>query len=201
LTIAPRSASGQGLPNSHKRSLSGVSSLPAFLIPIVASSRCDCRRPGRPTWRCQPDHCHLHFPPQPNPNPSFEAHTMGACSRPGFALASPWVAAGRRIAPAFAQGRKVRTPQGGMPRNPVLGPGYTRETKSRDFPTDSATEKIPPRATGVRVKRWGKSPPREAQATRHGKPHPVQDQIGNRGAARSASCASATGFGYGRSDK
>jgi len=38
----------------------------------------------------------------------------------------------------------------------------------------------------VRVKRWGKSPPREAQATRHGKPHRVQGQIGNRGAARSA---------------
>ena len=39
----------------------------------------------------------------------------------------------------------------------------------------------------VRVKRCGKSAPREAQATRHGKPHRVQGQIGNRGAARSAS--------------
>ena len=37
------------------------------------------------------------------------------------------------------------------------------------------------------VKRCGKSAPREAQATRHGKPHRVQGQIGNRGAARSAS--------------
>ena len=35
------------------------------------------------------------------------------------------------------------------------------------------------------MKRWGKSPPREAQATRHGKPHRVQGQIGNRGTARS----------------
>ena len=37
------------------------------------------------------------------------------------------------------------------------------------------------------MKRWCKRPPREAQATRHGKPHRVQGQIGNRGAARSAS--------------
>src|SRR5204862_862611 len=37
----------------------------------------------------------------------------------------------------------------------------------------------------VRVKRWGKSPPLQAQARRHGKPHRVQGQIGDRGAARS----------------
>ena len=43
------------------------------------------------------------------------------------------------------------------------------------------------------VKRCGKSAPREAQATRHGKPHRVQDQIGNPGAARSTS-AKADGF-------
>ena len=43
------------------------------------------------------------------------------------------------------------------------------------------------RKPSVRVKRCGKSAPREAQATRHGKPHRVQGQIGNRGAARSAS--------------
>ena len=51
----------------------------------------------------------------------------------------------------------------------------------------------------VRVKRWCKRPPREAQATRHGKPHRVQGQIGNRGTARSAFCpaiAGQTGFGY-----
>jgi hypothetical protein len=34
-------------------------------------------------------------------------------------------------------------------------------------------------AIRVRVKRCGKSAPREAQATRHGKPHRVQGQIGN----------------------
>ena len=37
----------------------------------------------------------------------------------------------------------------------------------------------------VRVKRRGKSPPLQAQARRHGKPHRVQGQIGNLGAARS----------------
>src|ERR1022692_4515117 len=46
------------------------------------------------------------------------------------------------------------------------------------------------------VKRCGKSAPREAQATRHGKPHRVQGQIGNLGAARSAFRESGTGFGY-----
>ena len=35
------------------------------------------------------------------------------------------------------------------------------------------------------MKRWGKSPPLQAQARRHGKPHRVQGQIGDRGAARS----------------
>lgn len=38
----------------------------------------------------------------------------------------------------------------------------------------------------VRVKRWGKSPPLQAQARRHGKPHRVQGQIGDLGAARSS---------------
>ena len=52
--------------------------------------------------------------------------------------------------------------------------------------TDSATENRPPApaTVWVRVKRCGKSAPREAQATRHGKPHRVQGQIGNSGAAR-----------------
>ena len=54
----------------------------------------------------------------------------------------------------------------------------------------------PRRKPLVRVKRCGKSAPREAQATRHGKPHRVQGQIGNRGAARSAFRESETGFGY-----
>ncbi len=45
------------------------------------------------------------------------------------------------------------------------------------------------------MKRWGKSPPLQAQARRHGKPHRVQGQIGDPGAARSTSRASAAGPG------
>src|ERR1700759_4687158 len=65
--------------------------------------------------------------------------------------------------------------------------GYTREVMPRGVPTESATENIPPgfARIPVRVKRWCKRPPLEAQATRHGKPHRVQGQIGDPGAARS----------------
>jgi hypothetical protein len=48
-------------------------------------------------------------------------------------------------------------------------------------PKESATENIPPRAyRGVRVKRRGKSSPLSGRPGRHGKPHPEQDQIGER---------------------
>jgi len=47
-------------------------------------------------------------------------------------------------------------------------------------PKESATENIPPRACGVRVKRRGKSSPLFRRRKRHGKPHPEQDQIGER---------------------
>jgi len=64
-------------------------------------------------------------------------------------------------------------------------------------PTESATEnKQPAQALPpgpVMVKRCGKSAPRAAQATRHGKPRRVQDQIGNPGTARSGA-AKAAGF-------
>jgi len=57
--------------------------------------------------------------------------------------------------------------------------------------TDSVTEKIPPldappsgSAFRVRVKRWGKSPPRRQQWRRHDKPSRVQGKIGD-GVARS----------------
>lgn len=41
---------------------------------------------------------------------------------------------------------------------------------------------------GVRVKRWGKSPPRTGQPGRHGKPHPEQCRIGaSRGKVRATS--------------
>src|SRR5579883_848728 len=67
----------------------------------------------------------------------------------------------------------------------------------RGVPTESATENIPPEFARVlvRVKRWCKRPPLEAQVTRHGKPHRVQGQIGDPGAARSGP-RKRTGPGY-----
>jgi len=86
--------------------------------------------------------------------------------------------------------------------------------RSKDFSTDSATENqtaeivaalcerrkkcdgYRPPLQLARVKRCGKSAPLEAQATRHGKPHRVQGQIGNPGAARSRFRESGTDSGY-----
>ena len=56
-----------------------------------------------------------------------------------------------------------------------------RVTPGGGDPRESATESKPPRrrrAGGVRVKGWGKSPPRDRQRDRHGKPHREQDRIG-----------------------
>ena len=54
-----------------------------------------------------------------------------------------------------------------------------RVTPGGGNPRESATEKRQPRThSGVMVKRWGKSPPRDWQQDRHGKPHPEQCQIG-----------------------
>jgi len=73
-----------------------------------------------------------------------------------------------------------------MPRNPGSA-GDTRGQPTRKGGlTESATENKPPRFAAARVKRWGKSPPRQAQARRHGKPHWVQDQIEGKGTARPA---------------
>ena len=67
--------------------------------------------------------------------------------------------------------RKVRTPQGR-----VLGNAQAEQSDM------SATENIPPRTIlgwpGVRVKWWGKSPPRPRRRGWQGKHHPEQDQIG-----------------------
>lgn len=58
-----------------------------------------------------------------------------------------------------------------------------RVTPGGGNPRESATEKRLPLFAGVMVKRWGKSPPRDWQQDRHGKPHPEQCQIGaSRGA-------------------
>ncbi len=77
----------------------------------------------------------------------------------------------------------------GWPRLGRQGPGEespgSTETRCRvtpggGDPRDSATENRPPRAfgRGARVKRCGKSAPRNRQRKRHGKPHREQDQIG-----------------------
>ena len=85
-----------------------------------------------------------------------------------------------------------------MPRNPGR---YGRDTRGR--PTGRLADGKCHRKSdrrrpfeAVRVKRCGKSAPREAQATRHGKPRPVQGQIGNPGATRSQWRESATDSGY-----
>ena len=54
-----------------------------------------------------------------------------------------------------------------------------RVMPGRGNPTESATENRPPASGLVRVKRWGKSPPRPWQQGRHGKPHREQCQIGS----------------------
>ena len=46
------------------------------------------------------------------------------------------------------------------------------------------------------MKRWGKSPPLQAQARRHGKPHRVQGQIGDLEAARFNPAFGRVGSGY-----
>ena len=55
-----------------------------------------------------------------------------------------------------------------------------RVTPGRGNPRESATEKKPPLVLGprVRVKRWGKSPPRDGQPDWQGKPHREQRRIG-----------------------
>src|SRR6266704_1109516 len=105
---------------------------------------------------------------------------------------------GRRIAPGASRGRKVRTPQDAMLRNPGLFDWDTRRRRVGRLADGKCHRKLNRRRLfeAVRVKRWCKRPPREAQATRHGKPHRVQGQIGNPGAARSAFRESETGFGY-----
>ena len=67
--------------------------------------------------------------------------------------------------------RKVRTPESSVPDN-------VREGGLKARSTESATENIPPRFVGVRVKRCGKSAPPGQRCTGHGKPHTEQDQIG-----------------------
>ncbi len=91
---------------------------------------------------------------------------------------------GRRVAPGIAGGgksehhrarcrvtgrrftpRRVRAHAGRQAARPPDGECHREQTANRREPA-------------ARVKRWGKSPPRRAQARRQGKPHRVQGQIG-----------------------
>jgi len=60
---------------------------------------------------------------------------------------------------------------------PVKAGGTCFKTSSRLVP--QKTNRL---FTEVRVKRWGKGPPLVEQSIRHGKPNPMQDEIGNRAA-------------------
>ncbi len=76
--------------------------------------------------------------------------------------------------------RRVGWPRGRMrpEESPDSQKQRCRVTPGRGNPTDSATEMKPLRFAAVRMKRWGKSPPRCWQQQRHGKPHREQCQIG-----------------------
>ena len=105
---------------------------------------------------------------------------------------------GRRIASGASRERKVRTPKGAMPRNPGLCGRDTRGRKVKRPFDGQCHRKLNRRSLfdAARVKRWCKRPPRPARAGRHGKPHRVQGQIGNPGAARSRFRESETDSGY-----
>ena len=76
-----------------------------------------------------------------------------------------------------------------MPRNLGNYPGIhagNGVVKRLDGKCHRKSDRLPDRKVWTaRVKRWGKSPPPGEQSKGHGKPHRVQGQIGNRGAARS----------------
>ena len=77
--------------------------------------------------------------------------------------------------------RQPLLPQGDRGKSGLHRAGC-QVTPGRREPMESATENIPPmrRKARVRVKRCGKSAPRDWQQAWQGKPHPEQDQIGER---------------------
>ena len=71
-------------------------------------------------------------------------------------------------------------PQGRLEESPSSTRADCQVTPGRRKATDRATENRPPGPAGnrrVRVKRWGKSPPRRWQQRRHGNPQSEQGQI------------------------
>jgi hypothetical protein len=127
--------------------------------------------------------------------PRPRAHCHPVLSKPHRQVIITLILEGWRIAsPGAVRGRrKVRTPQGAMPRNRrgrrkkagcgIHAGGHAARRADGQCHREY-TARVSQEAR-VRVKRWGKSPPLQAQARRHGKPHRVQGQIGDPGAARS----------------
>ena len=105
-----------------------------------------------------------------------------------------WILEGRRVAPGRKAGGGKSELRRARCRVTWLRQRRwdTRGRQRREPLRRTVPQKIRPplRATGrVRVKRWCKRPPPQAQARGHGKPHRVQGQIGDPGAARSTAKA------------
>ena len=84
----------------------------------------------------------------------------------------------------MADGRSRALRQAGEESPDTTGRHAPRKRGSQEpkfFATESVTENTPPRASEARVKRRGKSPPPQAQARGHEKPHAVQDRTGGMG--------------------
>ena len=70
--------------------------------------------------------------------------------------------------------------QSGLPLARVPGNARRGQPQGKRHREETSTSrtKVRLRIGVVKVKRWGKSPPRDWQQDRHGKPHPEQCQIG-----------------------
>ena len=81
--------------------------------------------------------------------------------------------------------RRSGRPQGRRPESLPLKPGRGGSSRRdgschREYTAACAiADSKPGIEQAVRVKRWGKSPPRRQRCRRQGKPNPVQDKIGD----------------------
>ena len=85
------------------------------------------------------------------------------------------------IAVSWPDGRSGKGRKAAGEESPGSMETRCRVTPGGGDPRESATESKPParvRIGRVRVKGWGKSPPRDRQRDRHGKPHREQYRIG-----------------------
>jgi hypothetical protein len=109
-----------------------------------------------------------------------------AAFRVGVTSSSQWIPLCRMAAPGSWPGRgKSGLPEATVPGNARAGQPDGQRHR----------EQTAPGAPGVRVKRWGKSPPRDGQPDRHGKPHREQCRIGApRGRVRRAASTQGPGL-------